>query len=303
MDYQFPSATGATTCETAAKACVDPELLTGPETCERTRGESAGTCSIRDDCMRSHVIDGVTLLTRTERSASCQSCADPRTTTCCRCADRLGVDYRLPDVDIAEGCDLLGDLCAADGFDLVGAMTCEPTSEMTYPDDCLMEVSCNQPIELADGTRLSEHETFDTWCGPRYPDNRMMCTCRNGAGATVLTLDPGSARANLGLCTAATAVCAGAESIVPTGDPSCASTVGVMSNACAIDGDCEQPATIGGIGVTVLTNVNVQCELQVDGSWLCFCTHAGSTLEVEADDSESACQQAAAQCPTTSPNF
>ena len=303
VDYQFPSARGVTTCETAAKACVDPELLTGPETCERTRAEGAGTCSIRDDCTRSHVIDGVTLLTRTERNSSCRSCDDPQPRTCCRCADRLAVDYRLRDVDLAEACDFIGELCKPDGFDPVGAKTCEPTSEMTYPDNCLMEVSCTEPIELADGTRLSTHETFDTWCGPRYPDERMICSCRNGAAATVLTLDPGSAQANMGLCTAATAACAGAESIVPTAGPSCSSTVSVMQNACSIDGDCAQPATIGGIGVTVLTNVNVQCELQVDGSWLCFCTRAGSTLEVEADGSDSACQKAAAECPTTSPVF
>ena len=195
----------------------------------------------------------------------------------------------------------MGELCKPDSYEPVGTKTCEITNEITYPDACSVVSACTQPIELGDGTRLSTYEAFDTGCGPRYPDG-MVCTCRNLVSATVLSLEPESTP-TIGMCRGVNAACAGLATIEPSAEPTCSSTASAMSNGCTIDRECAQPATIGGLEVTVLTNVSAQCELQVDGSWLCHCTRGGGSREVEADDSEQACERAAVACPTTSPTF
>jgi hypothetical protein len=298
-DYEFPNATGVGTCEIAAKACADPSLLAGDETCVRTHDESTAACSIRDACEGSHTIDGVTLLTRAERSASCISCQEPQPTSCCSCEDRLHHDYRLLNVDLAAGCDFLGELCKADGVDPVGVKTCD-VAEGTFPEGCGIEAECGQPIALDDGTMLNLAESYQISCADRAPYfEGTRCTCRERSGGLLLALDPGMTPPGMAYCRATSAACAGFETIVPTGSRMCSSTVNAMPLGCTLEGACSQLATIGGVEVTVLMHVNVLCDLEAGSTWNCRCVRAGGTLEVEADDSESACDQAALECPTT----
>jgi hypothetical protein len=299
VDYEFPQETGVRTCEIAAKACADPDLLTGAETCMRAHMESSAACSIRDDCERSHTIDGVTLRTRSELIASCQSCMEQRPTSCCSCEDRLAFDYRLLNLDLAAGCDFLGELCKPDGFDPVGVKNCD-VAEETGAEGCYIDAECGQPIELDDGTRMTLSERFQTTCTDSRPYfDVTRCTCSEWSSGTELVLDPGMTPPGIAYCRATTAACAGLETIVPTGARTCTSTVNAMPRGCTLDGACSQPATIGGVEVTVLTNVNVLCDLKAGSTWGCSCVRTGGTLEVDAEDSESACDQAAQACPTT----
>jgi hypothetical protein len=299
-DYEFPDASGVRTCEAAAKACADPDLLTGAETCTQMETTDATTCTREDVCERLQEIDGVTLRTRTRESASCSVCFESNV-SCCYCPGDRTADYRLGDVDLTAGCDFLTELCKPDSTRPVGAKACDPLWDITYPDACQMAVACGEPVELGDGTGLTLWDRFQTMCLEEA--NEMRCACTDATGAGKLALDFGAAPSNFEHCSAMTAACAELETLTPTGTKACSSDVGVLPSSCSVDGECSQPATLAGVDVTIRTTVDVQCDLQSSDQWLCRCTRTGSTLEVEAEDSESACDQAVAACPTTSPNL
>jgi hypothetical protein len=302
VDYDFPIATGVSTCEAAAKACANPDLLTGDENCTRTRTMGVSACAIHDTCETLHVIDGVTLRTRRARDATCNACSDP-VGSCCHCTNPNVTDYRLRDANLGAGCDFLDELCKPDNVDLVGGKTCQPLWEQDYPDyACMMAAECGQPILVGDGTRFTLTQQFTTTCYDR--DEGFRCTCTNDEHEYALAVDFGMMPANISTCRVATAACAGVEPIEPTGPRACtASTDIAVSDACTLYLDCVEPATLAGANVTVFTKVGAQCDRQPDGSYSCYCNQRTSgPYAIEAEDTRSACEQAVDEvCPVLAP--
>jgi hypothetical protein len=303
VDYEFPDASSITTCEAAAKACADPSILTGDETCTRTRTMGASACTIHDSCERSHDVDGVTLITRTARDASCSFCSNP-TGSCCYCIDDRTITHRIREIALDQGCDFLDELCKPDNIDPIGVKTCDLVSEYTYPDgSCMMGTRCDQPIQLGDGTRLALTGQFSTTCYAR--EDGLRCTCSNELSQNVRTIDFGLSPPNIAFCAAVTSVCADLEPVVPTGERECTATSDiVLSDGCTLYLECAEPATVAGAPVTVFTNVGAQCNIQTDGSYSCYCNHRTSgPHEIVAPDTESACVEAVEVCPKLSPSI
>ncbi len=296
-DYEFPATSGVRTCEVAAKACADPDILGGDETCTLTHEESAAACSIRNTCDRLNTIDGVTLRTRTIRNASCKPCSDPEA-SCCTCTgDERFIDYRLRNLDLADGCEFLDELCKPDSYDFTGAKTCSPIWDNAYDDGaCDMAVQCGQPIALRDGTRLTLAERIQTMC---WGGSENRCGCTDSAGAQALTVNFVRPRPDTAFCAATTAACAGLEPLKYTSGPSCSSMTTALPTSCSVDGECVEAASIREADVLVDTVISLGCEQEPSDSWLCRCTHSRETLEVESGDSLGACDQAVLVCPPT----
>ncbi len=302
VDYEFPDATGAVTCEVAAKACADPSILTGDEECLREHAQGVLGCSLRDTCDRLTEIDGVTLRARRLWNPSCKPCESP-SSTCCSCEDEFVVDYRIRDIDLSRGCDFLDDLCPGN-FEEVGATTCTTLEESLYPDEiCSHSASCGQPVELDGGTRLTLSKQVNTFCYVRPEGFR--CTCQNEEGENTLAVDFGMTPATLGPCRSTSAICGGAQPLETTGSRRCVPNTDVVAEGgCLFYVDCTQPATVGGSDVTVYTEIGAQCEKQSDGNFICYCNNqTAGPYEIEAEDSASACPQAIEICPTRSPTL
>lgn len=305
VDYDFPDATGVTTCNVAAKVCADPDILTADEECMRTRTMGVLGCAVHDTCDRLDVIDGVTLRSRRLWNSVCESCPNPGS-TCCRCGDDNDtIDYRIRDANLSGGCDFLDALCTGENIDPVGAATCENLSENLYPDQaCGVTARCGQPVELADGTRLSLSQELNTFCYARTEGYR--CTCQDEGNVPVLSLDFGDTPVSLGPCRTTSSVCGKTEPLELIGSRRCTPNMDVVAEGgCIFYVDCVQDATAAGVAVTVFTTVGSQCENQGDGTFSCYCNNRRSgPYVIEAEDSATACPMAIEDvCPSLSPTL
>jgi hypothetical protein len=196
-------------------------------------------------------------------------------------------------------------LCTGENIDPVGPATCEFLSENLYQDyACGHSARCGQPVELADGTRLSLSEELNSFCYSRTEGYR--CTCHGEDNQILLSLDFGDAPINLAACRTTTSVCGKTTPLERIGSPRCTPTMDVVAEGgCIFYVDCVQDATAAGTAVTVFTTEGSQCEDQGDGTFSCYCNNRTSgPYVIEAEDSATACPKAVEDvCPSLSPQL
>jgi hypothetical protein len=311
--YEIPDLPSAPTCEAAAKACADPELLSGEPACERTRSGGSGSCSILDVCETWHQLGAARLRTRSEWQASCVPCAE-NGVLCCRCGDGKGLpdpaiqpDYRILDLDPSATCDFMDPLCNADASELAGVETCQTISQSAYIDlGCQTIARCARPVELADGTNLILSNDYTATCS--QSDERSSCSCRDASSVTHYTLTWDLPPHEIETCDAVIPSCTGAEPLDLTGSPDCSPTFeSLTTHACLLTRECAQPALVSGTEASVLTTVATSCNrADVDSdTWECSCSTSISSadpLDIQAPDAEDACTQAADECAKLAPH-
>lgn len=307
--FFFGDATGLRTCEVAATACLDTDLLDVAQKCTLTDSASPGACEATRSCSRAHEIDSVAFETRSEWVASCDVCPGSEE-ACCYCADGDFPDYRVLASEIAESCLFLDELCRGSGeLTPLGSKECSTWSqELTSGTYCSVGEGCTQPTELGDGTNVTMAANYYTSCGAAYGTNFeivTLCRCTDDDGRDLLDVLYQDPEIALTHCTDTNRICAGLESLEPTGARECAEAEIETSEPevyCQRQRRCLEPATIGGAQVNIVTGSDVYCSLQADGAWSCSCyDRVGNddyvTVEVEAADSASACAEAVQACP------
>lgn len=311
--HYFPDVTGMRTCEVSATACLHPELLDADEVCTLTDdATSSYSCTATDSCARPHRVDGVTLETRSEWTASCELCGTTPH-ACCRCVENGFPEYRLRASDIDDGCLYLDELCRGNGeITPLGGDTCETLGEESMPGQyCNVATTCEYPSELADGTLVTLAGAFEASCMP-LEDTSLgdvtLCTCIDQDGWQVQNVvydPPGLFLAN---CIDTNRACAGLVSVEPIGAVDCTDSIGEyeIDYYCSRGRRCFQPGTLLGTEVRAITGTDVSCMLRGDGGWSCNCHDQLKNQEPvrieldEAADPESACAEAIDECPVVS---
>lgn len=304
-DYEIPDVRGAVSCEIAAAACADPSLLDGDESCDRTYGESAQSCSVRDDCTRWHEVNGWRLRTQTSWAGACHACGEPSTAVCCRCNDappNPEYDYRLQDIELAQGCEVVSELCQGEPPSPSGEQSCEILRESVGPDiGCEVAVRCGQPVELADGSTLTLSDDSDAICIPI--EGQTHCICRDGEFSTNVGLAFAMAAPERETCRLMHEVCRGSEPLELSGAFEClVSRQNVSLDSCSRELDCTQAASVRGLEVTARAVKSVYCNRFIDDEWHCRCNPSTPELvELTAADAESACTLAIEDCAPVPP--
>jgi hypothetical protein len=304
-DFELPDTTGTRTCEVAAEACLHPELFTGDETCTVTDEvigdpETGQTCSIVDSCRLEQELDGSTVASKVEFTAKCQTVSTELSS--CTCPNSRSPAYWLATDDLSAGCHFLSPLCRGN-LTSTGDWTCESIFEDWGAGyGCHSSTKCTRPVTLEGGFDLSLAEQYNLVCWEFEGVTR--CSCDATTGYSQLTLLHGIPYDDIAGCQLTSGACTGVEAIELRGAPECTTLADTHNAAtCALRLNCGQAATIDGTEVTVLTQRGASCDHLSDGSWSCTCSGAApeiTIVNVEAEDSASACAQATEECPARS---
>lgn len=315
VTYEIPDLASAPTCQLAAKACAEPDLLTGEETCERSSDHNEFDCSLRDECETWHEIDGRRLRTRRHWQATCKTCPSSVDVgpglSCCRCSDEQQApgpelaDYRLADYDPTTGCDFLAELCQTDSFEPTGELDCQNLQLSTSLDfGCQVVTRCSQPVELGGGGELTLGGEFYSSC--TYASDALTnCRCGDADNRISYEIDWGLPYDEIATCRAVDAACTGVAPPEFDGDPQCTPQFDTLTtDSCVVREECEQPALVGGNAATVRTHAGARCEREDPGSetWVCSCTSTSApSFTLETGDAESTCTEAVAECRALTP--
>ncbi len=302
-DFEFPDTTGTRTCEVAAAACLHPELFTDDEICTVTDEVNGQSCSVLDTCRRETEVGGVEVSRKSEFTAECTGVHEALSG--CTCPGSRAPAYWLPTNDLSAGCGFLSSLCRGD-VTPTGNWTCESLFEDSAPTyGCHSGASCQRPVTLGSGLDLMLAEQYNLNCWDA--DGVTRCSCDRASGFAKLSLLHGMAADDIASCQLATAACAEVEALELRGSPECTATTDTESSTgCVLRLDCAQAATTQGTEVTVLTRKGATCDLRSDGGWSCVCYGAEPepvTVELDADDSASACTRATERCPSRSTGY
>jgi hypothetical protein len=316
--YEIPDLASAQTCELAAKACAEPGLLTGEETCRRSGSNDEFACSLRDECETWHEIDGRRLRTRRDWQATCKTCptsidAGGLGLSCCRCSDEEPVpgrelaDYRLADYDPTSGCDFLAELCQAESFEPAGDLECQTLQLSTSLDfGCQVVTRCYQPIELEGGGELTLGGEYYSSC-TYVSDDSTSCRCGDADNQLSYEIAWELPYDEIATCRAVDAACTGVAPPEFDGEPECTPYFDTLtSDSCVVRRECDQPALVGGNQATVRTQASARCQREDPGSetWVCNCTSTNAaSFELEGGDAESTCGEAVAQCAELTPGI
>jgi len=299
--YDVPGVIGGPTCELVAKACANPALPAGEETCTVTQIEDAQSCSRAETCKHVVLVDGAAHVEqKSVATPTCKPCADAAS-WCCTCGDNAVPDYRIRASDLSNGCEFLGELCNADSPPHAGPVTCAPTFDNSLGDyGCYSGARCDQALELADGSRVTLSRIYEAAC--QELDDRARCTCGDEDNGRRLALGFTLPVNGLKDCHTTIDACAGVEELVVQGARNCMATDDVNFSNCRRVLDCAEPALVGGDDLTVQTFVDTTCDRQSDSTWRCTCVNLVPFMEdpvltLEAEDAKTACGQASEACP------
>lgn len=302
--YQVENAPGLEACAVTASLCSENELVLGDESCD-VANDSSGEefCNLELACGRPIEVDLATdaraWLMRFG-SANCSLAVSGKSFECSCASGDMASDYDLLVDSGALDCRPLLEFCmsgTSPEFD--GEEECLMTNAISSNDGCERTEACIVPTPLTDEVSLGDLEPRYANCVPRA-DGESDCYCSDRTSTFNFRV---SQAADDSACESSMLNCAPNAVIEATGSASCEPTslTTTAGNACEIDLDCLQDATVDGREIVAKGRLLAYCGRTDQGTnWWCSCASDQATarfpLGLPEADASQACSQAAAQC-------